>query len=70
MAKRNLYDGRCSCCDAWIHAGEGVREAAPDGGGWVILCVECAAPGLLDAPPAIEASRLPSIHLDELPGTR
>ena len=70
MAKRNWYDGWCSRCGGHARSGEGVLEAAPGPFGYVILCVECAAPGALDPPRPIEASRLPSIHTDEPPRRR
>ncbi len=67
MAKRNRYDGSCTRCAAEVRAGEGVLEAAGGPFGYLILCVECAAPGTLDPPRPIEASQLSSIHTDELP---
>jgi len=70
MAKRNLYEARCTSCGAPVRAGEGIVESKPRGDGYAILCVECAAPGALDPPRPVEASRLPSIHVDYMPRRR
>ena len=64
MAKRNYFDGRCDVCGAFVRANEGVLEAAEGRPGYRILCVEHAPRGALAPPRPIEASRLPSIHLD------
>ncbi len=70
MATRNDYAGLCSVCGEPVNANEGVKEHAPDSPhagrlGYLILCVEHAREGSLQAPAPPEASKLPSIHRDE-----
>jgi hypothetical protein len=65
MAERNRRDGYCGVCRVWVRALEGIID--PDGSavGYRILCPEHMADGALDPPKPPDASRLPSIHLDE-----
>jgi hypothetical protein len=65
MAKRNPYDGRCSVCNEPVRAFEGVVEAIASPPWYRILCPEHTSAGLLDSPTPPEASKLPSIHMDE-----
>lgn len=65
MAKRNPYEGRCSVCKARVRANEGITEASQRPPFYRILCVEHAPAGALEAPRPPEASRLPSIHVDQ-----
>jgi hypothetical protein len=67
VAKRNSYDGRCAVCGAFVRANEGVLEACEGRRGYRILCVAHAPAGALEPPRPVEASRLPSIHIDEPP---
>jgi hypothetical protein len=65
MVKRNPYDGRCSVCNESVQAFEGVVEASDAWPWYRILCLEHRSAGVLDSPTPPEASKLPSIHLDE-----
>ncbi len=65
MAKRNPHDGRCSVCNVEVRALEGIVEALDRPPWYRILCPEHMPEGLLDSPRPPDASRLPSIHLDE-----
>jgi hypothetical protein len=65
VAKSNQWDGYCSVCQARVRAGEGLLTHEPDDKrGYVILCPEHMPSGGLKAPKPVEASKLPSIHLD------
>jgi hypothetical protein len=44
---------------------EGIVEATGGPSRYRILCPEHAPSGRLDPPPRVEASKLPSIHLDQ-----
>jgi len=70
MAKRNPYPGYCSVCGARMRAYEGVVEAADKPPWYRLLCVEHASAASLAPPKPPEASRLPSIHVDEEPRRR
>jgi hypothetical protein len=48
-----------------VRAGEGIIEAIDRRPWYRILCSELAPAGALDPPAPPEASKLPSIHLDE-----
>jgi hypothetical protein len=66
VAKPNQWDGYCDVCHRLVRAGEGWLDGDPDAKrGYVILCPEHMPDGGLDAPTPPEASKLPSIHLDE-----
>jgi predicted DCC family thiol-disulfide oxidoreductase YuxK len=65
MRKRNPYDGRCNVCGSRVRALEGLVEATDRWPFYRILCLEDAPAGALDPPPPPEASKLPSIHLDD-----
>jgi hypothetical protein len=64
-AERNRYDGVCGVCGAFVRKNEGVVDPVATRKGYRILCVEHASPGALEPPKPREASKLPSIHLDE-----
>jgi hypothetical protein len=73
MAKRNPYPAHCNVCKTKIRALEGIVEALdhPPGEtpgtlpGYRILCPEHMPTGVLDPPRSLDASKLPSIHLDD-----
>jgi hypothetical protein len=66
MAKPNEHDGYCEVCRKPVPRGQGVKDPDPDARlGYRILCLEHARDGALDPPPPPEASKLPSIHMDE-----
>ena len=65
MAKRNARDGYCSVCRVSVQALEGIVEADDSARGYRILCPEHMPVGALDPLPPPEASKLPSIHLNE-----
>jgi hypothetical protein len=44
---------------------EGIIEPDGSAGGYSLLCPEHAPQGVLDPPKPPDASKLPSIHLDE-----
>jgi hypothetical protein len=65
VAKRNQYEGRCSECGVVVAPFAGIVEAADGPSRYRILRPEHAPSGRLDPPPRVEASKLPSIHLDQ-----
>ncbi len=65
MAKRNPYPAHCNVCKAKIRALEGIVEACDSPPGYRILCPEHMPVSVLDPPRPPDASRLPSIHLDD-----
>ncbi|MCW3020388.1 MAG: hypothetical protein JWN10_2696 [Solirubrobacterales bacterium] len=66
MTKSNQWDGACHVCGVRVREGEGRVVADPDARrGFLILCPEHAPEAALEAPKPPEASKLPSIHLDE-----
>jgi hypothetical protein len=65
VTKRNTRDGYCGVCRVRIRALEGIVEADDSVSGYRILCPEHMPDGVLDPPKPPDASRLPSIHLDE-----
>jgi hypothetical protein len=65
VAKRNQYEDRCSECGVVMAPVEGIVEAANGASRYRILCPGHAPSGRLDPPPRVEASKLPSIHLDQ-----
>lgn len=67
MAKRNRYEGRCAECGSIVAPNEGLLQAGDPSAGprYLILCPEHSPPGLLAPPAPVDASRLPSIHVEE-----
>jgi hypothetical protein len=65
MARRNTWDGFCAECGSRVRALEGVVEDAGPGEGYRILCPAHAPAGALDPPAPPEASKLPSIYLED-----
>ena len=65
MAKRNPYEGRCTICRAPVPALEGVVEPTGRWPWYRILCPEHMPKDALQPPKRPDASKLPSIHLDE-----
>jgi hypothetical protein len=65
MAERNTWDGFCSVCGSQVRALEGIVEASDGRPGYRILCPEHAPALSLDSPKPPEASKLPSIHMEE-----
>jgi hypothetical protein len=65
MAKRNIRDGYCSVCRVRVRALEGIIDPHGPGGGYSLLCPEHMPDKALDPPKPPDASRLPSIHLNE-----
>jgi len=66
MHKSNMWDGFCGVCRTPVRAGEGLllfdRDARRR---YTIVCVEHAPAGSMRPPAPPEASKLPSIHVDD-----
>jgi hypothetical protein len=65
MARRNDFDGWCSVCGAQVRALEGMIDSSDPGQPYLILCLEHMPAGALDPPSPPDASKLPSIHLED-----